>query len=194
MRGSEFILPLLYRQVKVMGRKCVCQICKAKGNTDVFYKVTTDQGKNKYYCNKEEYVNFINEKEKRHDLLKFVAEDVLEYEDGQIVPPVMVKKIEKLHGFYDYEVIHNCFKVQKEAIQYWINNKNFSSEHGMASYVMKIIESNINDEYEKWKHQKNVTKQQDTTDLDVEIINETKHATTVKSGNDISEFLDEEDI
>jgi hypothetical protein len=36
-----------------MARKVTCQICKSKGDTDTFYKVTDDKGRSKYYCNKK---------------------------------------------------------------------------------------------------------------------------------------------
>lgn len=76
-----------------MARKCTCQICKTKGNTDSFYKVTDDKGKNKYYCSQLEYESYTLEKEKRNNLMKFIAEEVLGYEEGQIVPPVLIKKL-----------------------------------------------------------------------------------------------------
>lgn len=177
-----------------MGRKCVCQICKKKGNTDEFYKLSKN-GKNKYYCSKEEYDQYQLNITKRYELLKFIAEDILEYENGQIVPPIMVKKIDNLSKFYDFEVIHKCFELKQNDIKYWIKTKEFDNEYGMSSYVMRIVENNINDVYEEWKRKKQ-TIEKEKTELDVEIINEVMETkTTVKKANNgILDFLDEEDI
>lgn len=177
-----------------MGRKVVCQICKTKGDSDIFYKVTDDKGKNKYYCNKEEYDNLKLEQKKFKDLMVYVAEEVLGYEDGQIVPPVIVKKVRNMNKFYDYDVIHECFSINKETIQYWINNKNFDSEYGMSSYIMKIIESSINDVYNKWKHRKTVEQRQENDSINLIINEEVKQTSNNNKNNAILEFLDEEDI
>lgn len=179
-----------------MARKVVCKICKTKGESDKFYKVTDEKGRNSYYCSQEEYENLINERLKFKNLMEYVAVEILEYEDGQIVPPSMVKKITKLNEFYDYDVIHECFKVNKETIQYWIKVKDFSSEYGMASYTMKIIEGSINDIYNKWKFKKQQEVKQENTLVDLSYIDQIEDKPTIKTNNDtgILSFLDEEDI
>jgi len=154
-----------------MSRKCTCQICKSKGDTDTFYKITNDKGLNKYYCSKEEFDNFQAKKEKRYNLLKYIAEEVLQLEEGQIVSPSMVKKISKLNEFYDFEVIHESFMVNLDTIHYWIKNKNFSNEYGMVSYIMKIIEGSINDIYNKWKHKKKTLIKQENHSVDLGVLN-----------------------
>ncbi|WP_025909315.1 hypothetical protein [Priestia flexa] len=177
-----------------MARKCSCQICKTKGSTDVFYKVTDDKGKNKYYCSKEEYDSFMKDKENREYLIKYIAVDVFNYSEGQIIPPILLKRIKELNVFYDYEVIYECFKDSKDNIKYWIENKGFSSEYGMVSYIMKIIESNINDIYNKWKYKKSQEQKKKNNDLNLEIINEITEIKQVKKSNNILDFLDEEDV
>lgn len=180
-----------------MARKVVCKICKKKGESDTFYKVTNEKGLNSYYCSKEEYDEREREKNKRYDLLKYVAEEVLQYEDGQIVPPSMVKRIEKLREFYIYEVIKEVFFLHKENIQYWIRTKDFSNEYGMSSYVMTIIESNINDVYKKWKRQQEQQMKMDSMSIDTLLFNDSyiENNTGSKSDKkDISMFLDEEDL
>ncbi|EWH19850.1 hypothetical protein [Bacillus haynesii] len=180
-----------------MARRCVCQICKAKGNTDTFYKVTDQNGKNKYYCNIEEYERFIKEKLKRDNLFKFISEEVFEYDPGQIIPPVMVKSINDLHTFYDYEVIQECFDECQSDIKYWLNAKNFSSEYHMVRYVMKIIESKINDVYKKWRYEIKQKIEEENNVLDFGIINEMERVTPNSNSNNnenILDFLDEEDM
>lgn len=180
-----------------MGRKVVCKICKTKGDSELFYKNTDEKGRNSYYCNLEEYEKLINERVKFKKLMEYIAIEILEYDDGQIVPPSMVKKINKLNKFYDYEVIYECFKQNKESIQYWIKVKNFDSEYGMASYTMKIIEGSINDIYKSWKYKKQQEIKQENKNVDLSYIDQlVVEDVQVKSNNDtgILAFLDEEDI
>lgn len=178
-----------------MARKCKCKICKAVGTTETFYKVTNDKGVNSYYCNKEEFDHVINERSKRHSLLEYIAIEVLNYDEGQIVNPSMVKKIGELNKFYDLEVIHEAFRLNKESIQYWMNNKNFTSEYGMVNYIMKIVEGNINDVYQKWKHLKRRESKQAAENIDLEIINNMDTKTPAKQTTDsILSFLEEEDM
>lgn len=179
-----------------MGRKVKCKICRAEGNSNTFYKVTNDKGVNSYFCNKEEYDLREKEKKDRYELLKYIAEEILQYEDGQIVPPSMVKKIEKLHEFYTYEIIHESFRMNKDDIQYWIKVKGFTSEFGMASYIMKIIEGSINDIYKQWKYKQQQSVIQESHLVDVQILNDTKESKKINKNNDngILSFLNEEDI
>lgn len=178
-----------------MARKCICQICKAKGDIDTFYKVTDNKGKSKYYCNKEEYDYFIDEKLKREELIKYIAINIFNYEEGQIVSPVLLKKIKEIHNFYPYEVIYQCFVEQKNTIQYWMTIKQFSSEYNMICYIMKIIEGKINDIYSKWKFTKQQEQKQKNNIVDLDILN---HVETIKQQNEkntgILAFLDEGDL
>ena len=175
-----------------MKRKCVCKICKRKGTTDVFFGAI-EGGKKKYYCNEQEYINYMREKDSKDELFTYIAKDVLQYEEGQILPPILIKKINELHNFYDYEVIHECFVICKDNITYWMTTKSFTSEFGKVSYIMKIIENKINDVYDKWKFKQRQHAQQENYNLDSLIngINESKPS--VSSGG-ILDFLDEEDV
>lgn len=178
-----------------VARKVTCQICKTKGDTDSFYKITDDNGKSKYYCSKEEYQSFRLEKEKRERLLDYILLEVFNYEKGQKVNSILFKKLKELSSFYDVEVIYECFTEQKDNIQYWIKTKNFNNEYNMICYVMKIIEGNINDTYKKWKYKKQQTLKQENTSVDLDIINQLDTNTINKNkDNGILSFLDEEDL
>lgn len=178
-----------------MARKVVCKICKSKGDTDTFYKITDENGRNKYYCNQEEYDNYVSEKLKRENMLKFIAEEVFQYEEGQIIHPTMIKKLSAMNKFYDNEVIHECFRINKETIQYWMQAKQFSSEYNMVCYIMKIIEGSINDVFNKWKHRKQQEIKEENTLVDFDILNQLDNTTsTQQDSNGILSFLDEEDI
>jgi hypothetical protein len=181
--------------VILMARSCTCKICKKKGNTDAFYRVVDENGKNKYYCNKFEYESFMIGKEKKDSLIKYIATEVFNYDDGQIVPPILLKKLHELNNFYDYDVIRETFQVSKDNIQYWISVKNFSSEYGMISYLMKIVEGNINDVYKKWKFQQQQLLKQENNSVDLQMVNQLDHVIANKKNDEgILSFLDEEDI
>jgi hypothetical protein len=180
-----------------VARKVTCQICKNKGDSDTFYKVTDDKGRSKYYCNQDEYDNFMNEKLKRERLLEFVVLDVFGYEEGQTVNSILFKKLKDLNNFYDNEVIYDCFKEHKDTIQYWIKTKETEGfqEFNTICYVMKIIEGNINDVYKKWKFKKQQELKQENNSVDLEIFNQLDTNTPKKTNdNGILAFLDEEDI
>ncbi|UWD95645.1 hypothetical protein NX081_11095 [Bacillus velezensis] len=181
-----------------MARRCVCQICKANGTVDTFFRVSDDKGKNKYYCTKDEYETYINDKVKRKNLLNYIAKDVLNYREGQVIPPIFLKKIAELNRFYDYEVIQICFEKNQQTIQYWLTNKEFYNEYGMISYIFKIVESNINDVYKEWLHEQNQRMIEKNHHLDIAIVNQTNivDSTSLKQNNspkNITEFLDGED-
>jgi hypothetical protein len=180
----------------MMARKVVCAIttCKKKGDSDTFYKVTDDKGKSKYYCNKEEYDNFVNEKLKRENLIDYILYEVFDYEEGQTVNSILFKKLKELSNFYDVDVISECFREQKDNIQYWIKVKEMQ-EFNMICYVMKIIEGNINDTYKKWKFKKQQEIKQDNNSVDLDIINQLDTTIPKKlNDNGILAFLDEGDI
>lgn len=181
-----------------MARKVTCQICKTKGDSDTFYKVIDDKGRSKYYCNQNEYDHFMNEKIKREKLLEFVVLEVLGYEEGQTVNSILFKKLKELNNFYDNEVIHDCFREQKDNVQYWIkvNTDKGFNEFSNICYIMKIIEGNINDTYAKWKFKKQQEIKQENNSVDVYMINQLDNTNTPKKTNDtgILSFLDEEDI
>lgn len=176
-----------------MGRKVVCKLCKNKGDSDIFHKITDEKGVSKYYCNKEEYENFMNEKEKRRRLIDFVVLDIFGYEKGQTINSILFKKLDELK-FYDNDVIYECFKEHKDTIQYWIKTKGFD-EFGTICYVMKIINGNINDTYNKWKFKQQQAIKQENNSVDLDIMNQLDNNNNSKQDNSgILAFLDEGDM
>lgn len=179
----------------ILARRVKCRICGKYGTNDTFYRVVEKNGKNKYYCSQEEYENHINEQNKRSNLIEYVHSEILMLEEGQIVNPIMIKKLNELHGFYDWEVIHKTFEKCKETIHYWMENKNFTSEYGMISYIMKIIESHINDVYDEWKFKKDQETKVENKKIDVSILNDIEIIGHVaKKDDSVLEFLDEDDL
>lgn len=177
-----------------MARKCKCKFCRKDTMTDTAYKVVVND-KNVYYCTEEEYIQDKKDKESYKQLMTYIALEVLGYEEKQIIPPVMTKKINELRESYNDEVVLNCFKDNTQNIKYWIMAKSFKNEYAMASYIMAIINSNINDTYKEWKESKKRQMQQNkkVDDIDISVMN-TGSNYKAKTNSGIANFLEEGDL
>lgn len=169
-----------------MARKCKCKKCKQELTTDKAYKVIIN-GKNQYYCNKEEYDNIIKEKEARQHCL----EEIASYMRLKFATPFIQKEVNKLKEYYDYIVIERSFKDNEKSINWFLDNNENSSEFGKCRYVFTIISNNINNTYNKYKKElsdmKAMFKQDDT--VDIEIMN-MDNKQSKREVSDISQFLD----
>ena len=152
------------------------------------FKVNNN-GKNAYYCSESEYNEHIKEKQERENMIKLIR-SILGYVDGMILPPILIKKINVLNKFYPSEVLSDCFDFNKDTISYWWNLEGkFSNEYGRVSYIMKIIESNINDQYIKWKNKKQIEKKNLINKNKTSIMN-IDYEPKKRKSKDISSFLD----
>lgn len=161
-----------------MARKVKCANCGNQGTNETFFKVPINKEKTrfKYYCNEEEYNQVVQkikdkenekalkaeqqkqqaihdeaDKEAYKDLISFVMDDIIEYDSNMIFPTAMVKRIRALRQKFEYKVIKETFAQSKDNIQWAIKNKNFATEWNMVSYVMAIVEGNVNDVYKRFK-------------------------------------------
>lgn len=161
-----------------MARKVKCANCGNQGTNETFFKVPINKAQTrfKYYCSEEEFeqvqdklkakeeekakkeeekkkqaVHDEVEKEEYKDLISFVIDDILEYDRNMIFPTAMVKRIRKLRENFEYSIIKETFAQSADSIKWAIKNKGFSTEWHMVSYVMAIVEGNINDIYKKQK-------------------------------------------
>jgi len=163
-----------------MARSCVCSITKEQGNTDIFYCVT-EKGKNKYYKSQEIYEKDKQDKIQKQKTLTYVL-SILGYEYS----PYLSKRLAELNEHFTYEIIYSAFIMQTEKIYYALQNKLSSSkEQQKISYIMKIIESVIND----CKPAKEVMK---NFDIDINDLNRVNHI-PIRHG-DITRFLESEDL
>lgn len=170
-----------------MARRCRCRVTGEYGTTDIFYRVTDDKGKNKYYKSKEIYEQHIKEQKNREKLLEYIAIEILNYNQKKILPTILLKKIKEIHEVYNYEVILETFEKNKDTLEYWMNLEGkFENEFHRVSYMMAIIKDNIIDVYKEWKRKQSQTKKE--VEVDIDILNE-----DIKSSNknkaDISDFL-----
>ncbi len=80
-----------------MSRKCKCKICNKELTTDKAYKITrinnkTNKKTNMYYCSKEEYNNYIKDKEDKMDCIDYIV-DLLKLDFNL---PVLKKELKEI--------------------------------------------------------------------------------------------------
>lgn len=186
-----------------MGRKVKCKYCSELGTSDTFYKLS-EGNKNKYFCNKNEADQYLQaelkrkeQNELRSEALTYIHDEVLEYQEKQLLPKYIIKRTSELSEFYPWQVIKGCFKMKRKAIQLSMQTKEFNNEHFMAKYIMAIVERVINDVNALWKHRQVQLQEREliinNIQMDVYENMSTEQINIKKENKDISEFLDEED-
>ena len=168
-------------------RRVVCQVTKEKGLSGEFYRVVHN-GRNLYYKDEQTYLNMIKEREIKDEINHFIAIEILNYDSGQYLPPALLKRINDMNKLYPYEVILETFKVNKETLQYWMNqDSKFKNEMARISYMMAIINNNVINEYEKWKIKERRDKENNTVSVDMDLLEVNINNTQKNDG--ISDFL-----
>ena len=108
----------------------------------------------------------MSEKEKQDwELLYFYVKNLLGYDENQALSSTMVLRLKGLStnkfienksiestANYSYEVILNTFKFCSPTIQKALRTNNFKDESHRFNYVLKIVESNINNVYLRMKN------------------------------------------
>lgn len=113
----------------------------------------------KYYSSEEAYNQLQIAKEYRKQVVELIME-ILGYEAGMKLPTIYYKKIEEYREPYGFEVLYECVKNQRSAIEWVLNNKEFKSEVQQGLYIMAVIQNNINDEFKRFKaKQKRIKKE-----------------------------------
>lgn len=179
-----------------MARKVKCKICKKEMTTDTAYCVEGDYDKygkvkRSYYCSKEEYEHKKKEQETKEECYKY-AEELINLPYSAL----MRKKINELAKYYEYQVIYRCFKADRDKISFWANNKTFNNEHALVSYIIAIINGNINDINKQYKKEQEDFKklfEEPKNDIDLDVLNNIDNIPKgkPKNANDISEWLDD---
>ena len=169
--------------------KCICKICGKELTTDIAYCV---QGKTRsYYCNKEEYEDYLSKQKIKNECIEYVAEVI----NMKFTPPAMIKLVNGLNQFYDYVVIKRAFKDNKDSIRWAIENKTFGSEFGKYKYIMSIVLNNIEKSYKAYKKEQEemerLFNKSVTNEVDIEILNNDRTEVKVKQNSDISMFLED---
>lgn len=170
-----------------------CKNCGARLNSKDAYWLFLDIDKKIYCCNKECADNYLlklnkvkEEKDKWDTLYKFVKLDVLKYKAEQRLPKHLITRlvdirngttVEKYVGRvelskegYPYEVILKTFQKCNDDIQQSFRIKNFDNERQQINYMMAIIENNLNDIYNGYLREIELSKVEEKPNHILEII------------------------
>lgn len=131
----------------------------------------------------------IAERESREKLLSYVSVNILSYDGSMFLPPSFLKRIKDMSEIYPYEVILQTFKDNEDTLLYWVNQDGkFKNENNRLSYMMAIIQNKINDTYLKWKVQERRNKDDNTPNVEFELMDLDMKSPT-KSNSGIGDFL-----
>lgn len=102
------------------------------------------------------------------ELYDYVRKQVLMYDDSQSLPSKFVLMLKGLKkgkyietkkqedkADYPYKTILYTFQICKPKIDYALNNVDFNNENHKFNYIVKIVESNLNDVYMRLKRVEN---------------------------------------
>lgn len=103
------------------------------------------------------------EQEQWVSLYEYVKKEILQYEDDKKLPKILILRLKGLRngkfianknttilGNYTFKLILMTFKINKFDIISALSNKNkFKDEDHMINYLMAIVESKINDTYNR---------------------------------------------
>lgn len=171
-----------------MARLCKCVHCKRELTTDKAFKIVVN-GKNKYYCTEEEYIQIEEEIDNKNKCLGTIIM-ILNIPFAQ---PVLLKEIKSLRDFYSYIIIEKAFKDNEQSIKWFLENKDNGSEYGKIKYIMTIIKNNINSTYKKYiqeqKALEKILNKVESHEIDMDIMN---ISIEVQDNDitDITQFLD----
>ncbi len=176
-----------------MARKCKCKLCGKSLTTDIAYRIKIND-KNAYFCNYEESQTYKKRKEDRILLEEYIRLEILNYDEGQRLPNLLYKQINKISESYGDEILLETFKQQTKTIKYYNQHKDFKNEGMQIMYIMAIINNNINTVYKNFKLMKKQEKINKKFQIDIDMFNKTKDLSKKNKTKDISSFLEEGDF
>lgn len=203
-------------------RKVKCKYCNeliTEEDSLLKIKEITNTGKTKSInlhkkC-EQEYQELMEYKESEikwfNEVYEYIKE-LLNYDDIQKLPNSLVTRIQDLRNGtvmqrgvgrvikskegYTYQTILNTFLTLSEKIRWALENKDFNSEASKISYMMAIIDSNIND----LVVQENTINHNDNIKIRNNLINDDnenrkrKKVDYIPQSKGIAKFLDEDDF
>lgn len=122
----------------------------------------------------------MSEKDKRDwEALYFYVKNLLGYDDNQALSSTMVLRLKGLltnkfiengniqdGANYSYEVILNTFKFCSPTINKALKTNSWSNEMHRFNYILKIVESNINNVYLRMKNVQKTKEEAENTTID----------------------------
>lgn len=173
--------------VRLLARQVKCCITGEYGLSDVFIKVG-----NKYYKSQEVYDNDRKDKDLWNEIVRYICEDLLGYQTGQVFPSLIPRKLAE-YKFYNREVILKTFQLKSSDILYQINQDGkFDNEQSKIFYMFAIVKNSINDVYKQWKRDNKQAINKDKEDYIG--TNDIENLGTSKSGKDLSTWLEDDEL
>ena len=183
----------------------------SKGNkVKVFLHKQCEEDYNELMKYKDNEIKWFNE------LYKYIKEDLLNYDEEQDLPKWLITNLQDLRNGtimqkgigrvckskdgYPYDVILDTFLSNSDSIRWAFLNKNFKNERNKINYMMAIINSNINDTYNRFKTDLKTSniKERDNIIEEEESINnnilKTEQHTNLNKNKGISRFLNEDEL
>lgn len=122
--------------------------------------------------------------------------DFLGYEKGQPRDTYAYKLLNELKDFYGSAVLFEAINKAYDDMMWAVNNKKFTTHSGKVKYLIAIIKNKAYQVYKQTKitAQREANKQADNGDI-VDYIEEiAENETLISRNNDISNFLEEDDL
>lgn len=114
------------------------------------------------------------------ELYNYVRSSVMNYDSNQSLPSTMVLRLKGLlygkfmenlkqedKANYSYKVVLNTFKFCNPKIQSVVRTKNFNNEMQKFNYILKIVESNLNDVYMRMKSSEKAKEKIEKVDMTI---------------------------
>ena len=114
------------------------------------------------------------------DIYDYVKKNIMGYDENQSLSKTMVLRLKGLltnkfiannniadTANYSYKVVLNTFKYCYPSIQKGLQSNTFADENHKFSYVLKIVESNLNTVYMKMRDAEKVKEESKTADVSV---------------------------
>lgn len=203
-------------------RQCKCKYCNeliTENNDLVIIKGKTRTNKTKninlHQKCEQEYKDLMEYKESEikwfNEVYEYIKE-LLNYSDSQKLPNSLVTRIQDLRNGtimqrgvgrvikskegYTYQTILNTFLTLSDKIRWAFENKDFTSESNKISYMMAIIDSNINDliVQENTINNRNNIKSKNNLINDEKDNRTRKKVEYIPQSKGIAKFLDEDDF
>lgn len=116
-----------------------CKACDNKIERNNAYKIVKD-GKNNYYCNEEEYTNWLNKQSEKDNTYK----EIYDIFGRKITNTILYKEINELVQVYGYTKLL-CYLTDKHAYLESVMAKSFVSEYVQIRYFTAILKNSLAD-------------------------------------------------
>ena len=125
----------------------ICKICKEKIDRDLAFKV----GTRSYYCNKSEYLSYLNNKKSKNKSKKKTKQETMEliFEvfEYEVTNTLLSNELRELAKLYTYDNIYSYIQENFEHLNKSLHPTTFefNGERGKIKYFLAIIKNHIVD-------------------------------------------------